>query len=241
MKMNNNEVKRIFLWSSPRNISTALMYSFAQRADTAVLDEPLYGHYLHQTHAKTYHPGAEEIIHSMETDGEKVLEKMLAKNDKPVQFFKNMTHHMEGLPLDFLEMGFNLILTRDPREMITSFTKIIPRPTLKDTGYEDQVYLFRHCKRMGIPVLVVDAKTILLSPEKKLREICDFTGISFEKSMLSWEPGPIPEDGIWAKYWYQNVHRSRGFQPYQPKDEEVPAQFEELLGLCERHYKELMA
>ena len=33
----------ISLWSGPRSMSTALMYSFAQRSDTRVLDEPLYG------------------------------------------------------------------------------------------------------------------------------------------------------------------------------------------------------
>ena len=37
---------RIQLWSGPRNVSTALMYSFAQRPDTRVVDEPLYAHYL---------------------------------------------------------------------------------------------------------------------------------------------------------------------------------------------------
>jgi len=36
---------RINLWSSPRNVSTALMYSFAQRLDTTVVDEPLYAYY----------------------------------------------------------------------------------------------------------------------------------------------------------------------------------------------------
>ncbi|WP_428842554.1 hypothetical protein [Panacibacter microcysteis] len=36
---------RICLWSSPRNISTAMMYSFGRRADTIVFDEPLYAHY----------------------------------------------------------------------------------------------------------------------------------------------------------------------------------------------------
>ena len=33
---------RIALWSGPRNVSTALMYSFRQRPDTTVIDEPLY-------------------------------------------------------------------------------------------------------------------------------------------------------------------------------------------------------
>ena len=38
--------QRIHLWSGPRNVSTALMYSFAQRPDTRVVDEPLYAQYL---------------------------------------------------------------------------------------------------------------------------------------------------------------------------------------------------
>ena len=33
-------------------MSTALMYSFAQRSDTRVLDEPLYGHFLAKTGAE---------------------------------------------------------------------------------------------------------------------------------------------------------------------------------------------
>ena len=38
--------KKICLWSCPRNVSTALMYSFRSRPDTMVFDEPLYAHYL---------------------------------------------------------------------------------------------------------------------------------------------------------------------------------------------------
>ena len=36
----------INLISGPRNVSTALMYSFAQRNDTNYYDEPFYGYYL---------------------------------------------------------------------------------------------------------------------------------------------------------------------------------------------------
>jgi hypothetical protein len=36
-------------WSGPRCCSTSLMYSFAQRDDTCVLDEPLYASYLKLT------------------------------------------------------------------------------------------------------------------------------------------------------------------------------------------------
>jgi hypothetical protein len=54
--------KRICMWSGPRNISTTMMYSFAQRKDTKVFDEPLYAHYLKNSHAAGYHPGAKEIL-----------------------------------------------------------------------------------------------------------------------------------------------------------------------------------
>ena len=39
----------IHCWSGPRCVSTSLMYAFAQRSDTRVLDEPLYAHWLRLT------------------------------------------------------------------------------------------------------------------------------------------------------------------------------------------------
>ena len=52
------------------------MYSFAQRGDTIVFDEPLYAYYLSNTVARKYHPDAELIINSMENNGEKVIDIM---------------------------------------------------------------------------------------------------------------------------------------------------------------------
>ena len=42
------------------------MYAFAQRSDTRVLDEPLYGHYLRVTDAA--HPEAHTVLDAMDTD-----------------------------------------------------------------------------------------------------------------------------------------------------------------------------
>ena len=33
---------KVAMWSGPRNLSTAMMYAFGNRADCAVVDEPLY-------------------------------------------------------------------------------------------------------------------------------------------------------------------------------------------------------
>ena len=40
---------RIGMWSGPRNISTALMRSWENRPDCAVVDEPFYAVYLNET------------------------------------------------------------------------------------------------------------------------------------------------------------------------------------------------
>ena len=81
---NMSSFKRICLWSGPRNISTTLMYSFAQRPDTNVYDEPLYAHYLSNSDASEYHPGAEAILASQKTNGEEVIQDMLKNESSPV-------------------------------------------------------------------------------------------------------------------------------------------------------------
>ena len=203
--------QRIFLWSGPRNISTALMYSFAQRSDCRVVDEPLYGHYLKRSPAKDRHPSAEAIMAQMECNGERAVQNMLRLSDRKVIFFKNMTHHLNGLDLDFLRSGKNILLTRAPREMLPSFHKVIPYPTLKDVGYEDQIRLAEHLKNEDIPFRVIEGKSILNAPEDELKILCTFLEIPFEHAMLQWKAGGIPEDGPWARHWYHSVHASTGF------------------------------
>ena len=59
-------MKIINLISGPRNLSTALMYSFSRRPDTTVIDEPFYAHYLSTTGID--HPGREDTLKFMSAD-----------------------------------------------------------------------------------------------------------------------------------------------------------------------------
>lgn len=237
--MPENKSFKIHLWSGPRNISTALMYSFAQRSDTKVFDEPLYGHYLVQTDAHEYHPGAEEIIRKMETDAEKVIEMMTGKHERPVVFFKQMTHHLVNLDLQFLRNTINIILTRDPAEMLPSYAKEVNHPDLKDVGYLKHLELLDFLINAGNPPIVLDSKRLLMNPEKILNKLCRQIGIPFYRVMLGWEKGPRPEDGPWAKYWYNSVHNSTGFRPYKPKTGPFPGHLIPLLEQCRPIYEKL--
>ncbi len=229
---------RICLWSSPRNISTAMMYSFAQRPDTIVFDEPLYAHYLKVTQAD--HPGKEEVLASQENNGEKVITDVMEKNyDRTVSFFKQMTHHLIGLEKSFLSDFRNIIFIRDPKQIISSYAVVRPDVIMEDIGIKMQFELFNYLIGKALRPVVLDSNEILKDPEKVLRELCRKTGIPFFEEMLSWPAGPKKEDGVWAKYWYQNVHQSTGFQKQSTSERPLPRHLQPLYEESKKYYDQL--
>ncbi len=208
--------KRINLIACPRNISTALMYSFAQRPDTSVVDEPFYGYYLEKTDAN--HPGKGEIIAAMETDLEEVTKHLLQNREKPVFFIKNMAHHHINLSPAFIDGCHHFFLIRHPKLLIRSFTKVIPNPTIEDIGVKKQYELFKMFQDKGHQPVVLDSGELLKDLPGMLKEVCKALGIPFFKEMLEWPAGARPEDGVWAKYWYHSVHQSTGFKTQPHKE-----------------------
>lgn len=231
----------ICLWSGPRNVSTALMYSFAQRRDVRVIDEPLYGHYLRVSGAD--HPGRDEILAAMNCDGATVMRELLAKQRRDPsirQFQKHMAHHLIELDLGFLRDTSNIFLIRNPHEMLPSLTIQLPDAQLADTGLKRQWELYSDLCESGQAPAILDSRELLLDPAGILTQLCEHLGLSFDPGMLRWRAGPRAEDGIWAPYWYHAVHESTGFAPYRPKDG-FPKELQGLLDECEPWYDKLYA
>ncbi|HEV8044103.1 MAG TPA: hypothetical protein VGP38_02915 [Rubrobacter sp.] len=229
---------KLSMWSGPRNVSTALMYSFRQRPDTVVVDEPLYAHYLGVTGAD--HPGAREVMGAMEGDGGRVVrDVILGPCERPVHFFKNMAHHLVGLDRGFLSRITNVLLIRNPEEMLPSLAEQLPRPTLRDTGLRQQTEILDVVLKEDREPVVLDARELLLDPAGVLTQACERLGIPFEEEMLRWPAGPKPEDGVWARHWYGSVHASTGFAPYRPKKGRFPERLEPLLRECLPLYERL--
>jgi hypothetical protein len=233
-----NDCVKIALWSGPRNISTAMMYSFANRSDTAVVDEPLFGYFLKQTGA--WRPSREEVLATMETDPKKIIDSLLEPStDMPVFFMKHMANQLVDLDLAFLDSFKNVVLIRDPKAVLLSYSKQVEEPTLLDTAYKMQVDLIDHLNEVETPFVVLNAKSVLLNPEGQLRTLCEKINIEFQSSMLNWDAGPRKEDGVWAKYWYDSVHESTGFRAYRGKDEELPSNLNPLYDECMEYYRKL--
>lgn len=230
-----SSVKRICLWSSPRNISTAFMYSWAQRKDTTVVDEPLYGYFL--KHTGVYRPGSDEVLQQMETDARVVIEKVLLGNyATPVVFFKHLTNQAIDLDLHFMKEMVNLFFIRDPKKIIASFAEVIPNPSMLDVAMKMQFECFEFARKNIYKTIVVDSDDLLKNPEMMLQKICAACEIDFDKEMLHWQPGPKSYDGIWAPHWYANVHRSTGFERQQTSERELPAHLEDLYFESKKYY-----
>ena len=124
---------RIAMWSGPRNLSTALMYSFAARGDCAVWDEPFYAPYLRLTGLA--HPMAEEILAAHEADANRVETTCLdpIPGGKPHFYLKLMTHHMlPDVPMGWTQEYVHVHLIRHPARVIASYAAKRENPTLED-------------------------------------------------------------------------------------------------------------
>jgi len=198
---------RIAMWSGPRNISTAMMYAFGNRSDFSVWDEPFYAAYLKVSGVD--HPLRSEVVKHHESDPLRVSKACTGSipDGKQNFYMKHMALHMlDGFALDWANECVNVHLIRHPARVIASYAEKRQNPNLRDIGFREQVQLFRR-----FPGPVLDSSDIRADPEGMLKSLCDAIGLEFDQSMLSWQAGPKPFDGVWASHWYGSVHRSTGF------------------------------
>ncbi|MGH3505544.1 MAG: hypothetical protein ACRDQA_32325, partial [Nocardioidaceae bacterium] len=211
-------VVRLAMWSGPRNISTAMMRSWENRPDSAVVDEPLYAHYLDVTGID--HPGRDEVVASGETDWRKAVESLLGPvpSGVDVLYQKHITTHLtDDVGTGWVTGLSNVLLIRDPREVVASYIKQRPDVTVDDIGLRQQVRLYDELAAAGVPPLVIESADFLRNPESHLRGLCEHLGLDFTASMLSWPPGARDSDGVWGRYWYDAVWASTGFADYRPR------------------------
>ena len=203
---------RIAMWSGPRNLSTAMMYAFGNRADFAVVDEPFYAAYLSQTGLQ--HPMRDAILAAQLKDGLEVEKALLGPVPEGKQHFyqKHMTQHMlPDVQRDWMRDVRHVFLLRHPARVVASFSAKYEGVTLDDIGFVQQAELFDHVTALGLSPLVIDSHDIRQDPEAMLRRLCDALELSWDPDMLRWPSGGHRSDGVWAAHWYGSVHRSTGF------------------------------
>lgn len=234
---------RLAMWSGPRNISTTMMRSWEARGDCAVVDEPLYAHYL--AHTGLDHPGRDAIIAAGPADWREAVAGLLGPvpGDQPVFYQKHMTHHLlPHIGTDWFGALRHVFLIRHPREVVLSYARVRADITPADIGAIRQHEIYQEVTRQtGSAPPVVDAGEFLKNPEAQLRALCQLLGLEFTPRMLHWPPGRRASDGVWAPYWYAAVETSTGFEPYRERAAEVPAQYRAVVEQSLPAYEALYA
>lgn len=227
---------RLAVWSGPRNISTALMRSWENRPDTRVVDEPLYAYYLDRTGLN--HPVRDEVIAAGEPDWRVVVDELIAPVDG-IYYQKHMTHHLiPELPRDWIGSLTNVLLIRDPAEVVASYVRSRSDVVAEDIGLVQQADLY---DLLGGDVPVIDSADFLRDPESYLRWLCDHIEVPFTERMLRWPSGPRDSDGVWAPHWYDAVVASTGFEPYRPRTVSLSGAAQEAAEQSRPHYERLHA
>jgi hypothetical protein len=215
------------------------MRAWENRPDCVVVDEPLYAYYLAETGLD--HPGRDEVIAAGETDWHRVVADLtgLVPAGAAVYYQKHMTHHLiRQLPREWIGSLTNVLLIRDPAEVVASYVRSRADVLAEDIGLVQQAELY---DLLGDTVPVIDAADFLRDPEGYLRWMCDHVGVPFTTAMLHWPAGPRDSDGVWAPYWYAAVQASTGFEPYRAREVHLSG---EALRAAERsrpHYDRLHA
>lgn len=223
--------KRIAMWSGPRNLSTAMMYSFGARPDCKVVDEPFYAAYLHATGVE--HPMQAEILAAQTIDGNAVAKTLVSPLSEPVFYQKHMAHHMvDGVPRDWMKQVANVFLIRHPARVLASYAQKREGPSLSDIGFVQQAALF---DQADAPV-VIDSADIRKNPEGMLRALCDAIGIEWDAGMLKWPAGGHADDGVWALHWYNAVHRSTGFAGAEGPLPDLPPEYQDIADAAMPYY-----
>ena len=132
------------MWSGPRNISTAMMRAWENRPDTVVVDEPLYAAYLARTGLD--HPGRDDVLAAQPTS----LDDAVAALSAPlpagvtVHYAKHMAHHLDPTADAAWTDAFrNVLLIRDPREVVASYVRSREACEPDDIGLLQEQWLLR--------------------------------------------------------------------------------------------------
>ena len=214
----NSDTIRIAMWSGPRNISTAMMRSFASRSDCAVIDEPFYAAFL--ALSGLAHPMRQRILASHESDWRAAADELTGPGPggRRVFYQKHMTHHMlPRIGRDWMRHCRHAFLIRHPARVLTSYARKRDAVTFADIGFAEQWELFQTARDLrGETPPVVDADRLLADPPAVLHRLCVALGLAFDERMLSWAPGLRATDGVWAPHWYDAVASSSGFEAASP-------------------------
>ncbi|XP_038068655.1 branched-chain-amino-acid aminotransferase-like protein 2 [Patiria miniata] len=257
---------RVMLWTCPRSLSTAFTRSVLELGNVEVFNEEY-------TTAFFFGPERSRLAgFSMAPSHSYKWVKDRLEADYPGKaavFGKDFTYPLVGR-YHMLPEGFcHTFLVRSPTKVFSSLkprleasklsvwvsgTEIRSCIPCEGYTYKELRDLYDHVKGQGLPTFVMDADDLLEDPVEMMRQYCQFTGMPFKESMVSWKPAKCGDlqwhcskalrAMNWFMQWYEGALKSSGFKKPAPRHidvESLSADVRLAIEVSQPHYDYMFA
>ena len=133
----------------------------------------------------------------------------------------------------------NCFLIRNPKDVIKSYIKKLQLNSSHQLGFLQQFNLFNFLEEKECDIIIIDSIDLLINPQNILKLLCNRLNIPFTNKMLNWPKGVRESDGIWGKYWYNNVVNTTCFNNYNNSNNQLPKKYNDIYHECIDYYQYL--
>lgn len=215
-------VKKVFLWTAPRCMSTAFERSIMNLEGGKIFHEP-YSPVFYFGPQRGSERYSSTPVNTKATYEE--VSKDLSKEYDGVDFVfsKDMAYYLEGnfdiLRKEGLSDYKHSFLIRNSQKAIPSLYRASTNTKKtgwdhfdsKEAGFRQMLDLYDFIvKELKTTPVIIDAEDLLASPEEMMKKYCEATELPYQENMTTWEPRDVPEWDLWDG-WHDAVLKSSGF------------------------------
>ncbi len=209
------ELDLMFLWATPRSVSTAFERCIASSKLVNIIHEPFTETYYFGPERRSSRYGDIADAAQAETfTASRVNGALCEAGRRQRSFVKELAYLGEPyIDDDLLSRARHVFITRHPAKAAASLRNLKPDFTEDEFGYAPLKRIFERCSRYHKDLRVIDGDAFRASPKVVLRTVCGWMNIPFEDGMVTWENGAMRQ---WRKYerrWHRTLENSKGILP----------------------------
>jgi len=183
----------VFLWATPRSVSTAFERVMKNSAHLGIRHEPFTAaYYFGPERVSDRYGDIDPAALSAPADGAAVNRQLCEAARDARLFIKDLAFQAAPYIDDaFLRRCCNIFITRDPRSVYASLVKLKPDMSEDEFGFVPLLDVFARVRRFQDAVAVIDGTRFRNEPERVVRKVCAVIETPFSEDLLHWSDGRI--------------------------------------------------
>jgi hypothetical protein len=238
---------RIFLWATPRSISTALERVMKNADDLDVMHEPYTDTYYFSSKRRSRRYGDPASLAQDPFEAEAVNARLEEAGRRGPVFIKELAFQGEPYVTDaLLKTARNVFLTRDPLKVYASLIRIKPDFTEDEFGFTALERVWNRVHALRGAAIVLDGEEFRADPHAIACKLCVWSDVRYTPEMLTWNDGRIrkwaPHEELSQAKWHATLEQSRTIlPPAAPTPVRIDPAHREMVTQAREIYRRLTA